>query len=906
MTIPHGTWFGAFEILTPLGSGGMGEVYRAHDTRLHRDIALKVLPKDFAHDAERVARFTREARLLASLSHPNIAAIHGIEEQHGEIALVLELVEGPTLADQLAAGPLSLASALSLAQQLAEAIEAAHARGVIHRDLKPSNLKVTVDGKLKVLDFGIAKALADDSAPQPPAPVPSFATTRSGFVIGTPGYMSPEQTAGGPVDRRTDIWAFGCVLFEALAGRRAFDGATVSDTLVRVLEREPDWEALPRSTPEALEHLLARCLRKDARQRLQDIGDARVEIEDLRITRARPATGRTRSPQRSVRRLALPWAFSVAIGIAAIAVFVWGLRRGGVAPAAAAHLIVELPPGVLLPLNTEHPVLALSPDGTELVFVGEEHGTRRLYARKLADPAARPIAGTDGAADPFFSPDGAWVTFFSGQLIKRVSVAGGAPLAIHAATEATVNRGATWITNDRLVFAASANSGLSEGSAVGEQGRAFSDWTYVTTEINAPYAWPSALPGGEKILFTDIVGDTPDESRVSVLSPADKHVRTLISGGTSARYSATGHLLFARAGSLYAVAFDAKRALTTGSETKILDSVIVEPNGAAQYAVSTTGTLAYVAGPAVTREYEVVWVDRAGKGVTLRDDGREYSFPRISPDGKELAVTSLIGSNYDVYILDLRTGALQRVTTAPGEDFEPVWHPGGTRLAISSEREDDEGPGLAWTNGAEFRLEFLLRTPGYGNWEFPTSWSPDGKWLAFTRRRAGAGVDVEMLPASGARTPVPFAADAASEFGAMFSPTSPHVAYVSNVSGREEVYLRPFPGPGTAVPISTNGGIEPVWRRDGRELFYREGNVLKSVKLTITTHGTLERGIPTTVFEGRYDRAPYGGRSANYDVSLDGQRFLMVRRKNLPQPTTIHVVLNWPDALLRHATPTER
>jgi serine/threonine-protein kinase len=902
MTITPGTRFGAFEILTPLGSGGMGEVYRAYDTKLHREVALKLLPKDFAHDAERVARLTREARLLASLSHPNIAAIHGIEEQHGEIALVLELVEGPTLADQLASGPLSLARALSVAQQVAEAIEAAHARGVIHRDLKPSNLKIRADGKVKVLDFGIAKALADDSAPQPSAPT-SLAMTRSGVVIGTPGYMSPEQTTGGPVDRRTDVWAFGCVLFETLAGRRAFDGATVADTLVRVLEREPDWDALPRSTPEALERLLSRCLRKDARQRLQDIGDARVEIEELRMTRESPAPGRTRPPQLSGRRLALPWAFSVAIAIATMALFVWGLRRGGVPAPAPAHLIVELPPGVVLPMDSEHPVLALSPDGTRLVFVGEERGTRRLYVRDLADPVARPIAGTEDAADPFFSLDGAWITFFRGLMIKRVAVSGGTPLAIHAATEASVNRGATWITSDSLIYAASPNSGL-QGSAVSEPPRGSGDWAYITTEINAPYAWPSALPGGEKVLFTDVVGDTPDQSRVNVLSRADKSIRTLISGGTCARYSATGHLVFVRAGSLYAVAFDAKRAQATGPERSVLDGVIVEPNGAAQYAVSATGTLAYVAGPPVARQHELVWVDRGGSAVRLRDDGREYSFPRLSPDGTQLAVTSPSGSNYDVWILDLRRGSLQRVTRASGEDFGPVWNPDGTRLAISSERENEEGPGLAWTNGPEFRLEFLLRTPGIGNWEFPTSWSPDGKWLAFTRRRVGAASDVEMLPTSGARTPVPFAAEPASEMGAMFSPTSPHVAYVSDVSGREEVYVRPFPGPGAAMPISTNGGIEPVWSRDGRELFYREGDALKSVKLT--TQGTFQRGIPTTVLEGRYERAPYGGRAANYDVSLDGNRLLMVRRKNLPQPNTIHVVLNWPDALLRRATPTAR
>jgi Tol biopolymer transport system component len=898
MNVTPGARFGSFEILAPLGTGGMGEVYRARDTRLHRDVALKLLPKDFAHDAERVARFTREARLLASLSHPNIAAIYGIEEHEGEIALVLELVEGPTLADQLASGALSLASTLSLAQQVAEAIEAAHARGVIHRDLKPSNLKITPDGKVKVLDFGIAKALADDSAPGSPGSE-SALTTRSGVVIGTPGYMSPEQTAGGTVDRRTDVWAFGCVLFEALAGRRAFDGMTISDTLVRVLEREPDWDALPRSTPEVLEQLLARCLRKDARQRLQDIGDARIEIEDLRTARTGLAGRPTRSARAPRPQSVLRWSLAALAVLALVALSAWRLLRGVVAPSAPVHFSIALPPGVILPMNTEHPVLALSPDGTQLVFVGEEQGTRRLYSRRLGDPAVQAIPGTEGAADPFFSPDGAWITYLSGLMIKKVAATGGAPVAIHASTPATVNHGAAWAANDQLIYAASANSGLAVGSAIGGRAQGFADWAYITSDSNGAYAWPSALPVGGRILFTDIVGDTPDDSHVNALSLGDKRIIPLINGGTSGRYSATGHLLFARAGALYAVAFDVKRARIAGPESRVLDSVVVEPNGAAQYAVSA-GTLAFVSGPAVTRERELVWVDRAGKAVTLRDDGREYSFPRLSPEGNRLGVTTIIGSNSDVWVLDLRTGAAQRVTTTPGEDFEPVWHPDGTRMAMSAEQQNDEGPGLAWTNLAELRLEFPLRTPGSGNWEFPTSWSPDGKWVAFTRNRAGAASDIEMFPTSGARTPVPFASSPASEAAAMFSPKSPVVAFVSDVSGRDEVYVRAFPGSGEPPPISTNGGIEPVWSRDGRELFYREGNAIKSVK--VGANGEVERGAPRTVFEGEFEFAPYGGRSANYDVALDGQRFLMVRRKNQPTLTTIHVVLNWPEALLnRHA-----
>lgn len=898
MTIVPGTRFGPFEIIGPLGAGGMGEVYRARDTRLHREVALKLLPKDFAHDEERVARLTREARLLASLSHPNIAAIHGIEEQRGEIALVLELVEGPTLADRLASGALPVDSAVAIARQVAEAIEAAHARGVIHRDLKPSNLKITADGKVKVLDFGIAKAL-EEQVPSALGTVPSSgATTRSGVVIGTPGYMSPEQTTGGVVDRRADIWAFGCVVFETLAGRRAFEGATASETLVRVLQQEPNWKALPREVPLELENLLGRCLRKDPRQRLQDIGDARIEIEELQAGH-RKTSAATSLPHRLVRRrMVLSSTLTAAFAVAVLLVFLWGQWRAPSASQKPAHLVVELPPEVVLPMDTEHPVLALSPDGTRLVFVGEERGTRRLYQRHIADPVARPMAGTDGAASPFYSPDGRWIGFFSGRSIKKVATAGGLPMTAHASTSITVNRGATWITTDSVVYAASPNSGLTQSSLAGEKLLENSAWAYVTPDHNAAYAWPHGLPNGRHVLFTDNGGDALDQSHVRVLSRRDRTIRTLVRGGTNPRYSPTGHLLFARGGALYAVPFNARRAQTRGSERRILDGVITEANGAAHFATSANGMLAYLAGATVSRRHELVWVDRKGVAQTLLGD-REFSFPRLSPDGGRLAVTSPTGANYDVWILGLGRKTLERVTTDPGEDFEPVWSPDGTRLALASETQGDEGPGLAWTISADYRLEHLLHTPGIGNWEFPTSWSPDGQWLAFTRDQAGAASDVEVLPTSGPRTPRQVVATAASESAAMFSPNGRWVAYVSDGSGREEVYVQPFPGPGTREQVSVNGGTEPVWSRDGRELFYREGSRLMMV--SVGGGVSFKPSAPATLFEGRYEAAPYGGRSANYDVSMDGRRFVMVRRKNLPAPRTIHLVFNWPDALLPRA-----
>ncbi len=908
MTIAPGTPFGTFEILAPLGAGGMGEVYRARDTRLHREVALKLLPADFARDPERVERLTREARMLASLSHPNIGTIHGIEEQAGEIALVLELVEGPTLADRLKAGPLPTDSAIAMARQIAEALEAAHERGIIHRDLKPANIKIATSGKVTVLDFGIAKALRVEAAvPATDAGV-SFATTRSGMVIGTPGYMSPEQATSGEVDRRADIWAFGCVVFEALAGRGPFAGATVAEILVGVLEREPDWKALPRDVSPALEDLLARCLRKDARHRLQDIGDARIAIEEMQAGHARAFTSLLLPRRQSFRRSARAWTIATGLMVLALSLAgLWGVRQRAVPVASPAQLVVQLPPGVVLPLDTEHPVLALSPDGTVLVFVGESGGTRRLYQRALRDAESRPIPGTEDAASPFFSPNGDWVGFFVASTIRKVATAGGPPVTVHASTPMTVNRGASWMGADSVIFAASANSGLTLSSMAGAPPLPHSKWVYITRDVNAAYAWPEALPDGRTVLFTDNGSDervsTPAQSRVSALSRTDKAVTTLVNGATSARYSATGHLLFARTGALYATYFDANRARINGPERRILDSVIAEPNGAAHFAVSASGVLAYIKGGTIVRQHELVWVDRQGTAVQLLDNGRAFSFPRLSPDGNRLALGSPTGANDDVWILDLTRKTLDRVTSHAGEDFEPVWNPDGSRLAMASERNDDEGPGLAWTISANFQLEGVLRTPGIGNWEYPTSWSPDGKWLAYTRDRAGSASDVELLPTSGAPVPVPFAATAASEMAGMFSPSGRWMAYVSDATGRNEVYVQPFPGPGAREQLSANGGTEPQWSRDGRELFYREGARLMAVPVGVGA--ALTPGVPVMLFEGRYDQSPYGGRSANYDVAPDGRHFLMVRRKRPTEPTVIHIVFNWPAALLARQEATK-
>ncbi len=882
-----------------LGEGGMATVYLARDLRHERNVALKVLRPELAAVLGG-DRFVQEIRTTANLQHPHILPLFDSGTADGFLYYVMPFVDGETLRTKLnRETQLGVDEAVRITREVADALDYAHRHGVIHRDIKPENILLH-DGRATVADFGIALAVSAAAGGR---------MTETGLSLGTPHYMSPEQaTAKKDLDSRSDIYSLGSVLYEMLTGDPPHTGASAQAIILKIVadEARPVVE-LRKWVPPHVAAATAKALERLAADRFETAKAFADALANPAFT-WHPADARTSwGGERGLfwKRATLG-ATAIAAGMTALALWGWFRPTSLPAHSPGGFFTVELPPGVTLPLDPEQPVLALSPDGTRLVFVGEAHGSRQLYVRDLVGPVALPIDGTENASGPFWSPDGAWITFFSGGMIKRVAVGGGAPLAIHAATEPTVNRGATWITNDRLVYAASPNSGLSQGTTVGERPQGHDDWAYVTTDINAPYAWPSALPGGRRVLFTDVVGDTPDRSLICVLSLADKKVSTIVNGGTTARYSATGHLLFVRSGSLYATLFDADHATASGAERKILDGVIVEPNGVAQYAVSGTGTLAYIAGPVVTREFELVWVDRSGGAVTLRDDGREYSFPRLSPDGTRLAVTSPTGSNYDVWILDLLRGSLQPVTTAPGEDFEPVWNPDGTRVAMSSEPEGEEGPGLAWTTGPDFSLAFPLSTPGIGNWEFPTSWSPDGKYVAFTRRRADAAIDVEMLPTSGPASPIAFASDPPSEYGAMFNPNRqlPYVAYVSDVSGREEVYVRPFPGAGHTWAISANGGFEPQWSRDGRELFYRQGDALKSVKFTVSP--TLEPSAPTTLFEGKYTRAPYGGRSANYDVSNDGRRFLFVRRKNLPQPTAIRIILNWPAVLLGPAASTSR
>jgi eukaryotic-like serine/threonine-protein kinase len=921
MVLTLGSRLGPYEILLPLGAGGMGEVYRARDTKLGRDVALKVLPEAFAKNGERMARFRREAQVLASLNHPNIATIYGLEESNGTCALVMELVEGPTLAERIAGkqpltrpasggppsplgrgaggeglqpSPLPLDEALPIAKQIAEGLEYAHERGIIHRDLKPANVKVRPDGTVKILDFGLAKALEETPAAASinTSPTISAAATREGIILGTAAYMSPEQARGKTVDRRCDIWSFGALLFEMLSGKQAFAGEDVSHTLAAVIMKDPDWSALPATTPASIQRLVRRCLSKDPKQRLRDIGDARIAIEETLA--GSPDVGAVREPPLQsaptpIGRRALPWALAAVLALVLVALIIGNTLRQPLIPTRPiARLLVNLPPADHLALGLT-PVLAMSPDGTRLVYVGNRGGSRQLYVRPLDRFEATPIPGTEGAETPFFSPDGQWVGFFADGKLKKVSLSGGVVMTLCSAPE---NRGASWGPDDTIIFAPSITLGLFRVSAAGGTPRPL---TFLDRKKGDLFhRWPEILPGNRAALFTISTGGSSDKARIGVLSLETGETTRLVEGGTYARYVPSGHLVYARAGELLAVPFDLKRLEVTGPPVTILKGVSMHPiAGAAQFSFSGDGSLAYVPGGSKVGERTLVWVDRDGAPQPLPAPQRPYLFPRLSPDGQRLAV-SIQGANSGLWVYDLGRGTLSRLT----ESILPPrsnWTPDGKHVTFASAQSG--AMDLYWTpadgSGAVERLTTSE------NFQVPGSWSPDGQVLAFSEADPTTGWDIWMLRLQGDRKPRPFLQTPANESGPLFSPDGHSVAYGSDESGRNEIYVRPFPGPGGKMQISSDGGTEPMWARNGRELFYRNGD--KMMVTAVETQPVFAASRPKLLFEGHYETG-IGPFEAGYDVSPDGQKFLMIKASEQePAATQLNVVLNWSDELRRLA-----
>ena len=846
----------------------MGDVYRARDTKLGREVAIKVLPDVFAQNPERLARFGREARLLASLNHPNIATIHGLEESGGVNYLVMELVPGQTLAERLTPGPVEVEESLRICTQIAEALEAAHEKGVIHRDLKPANVKVTPDGKVKVLDFGLAKALADDDpgANISSSPTLSAAGTREGVILGTVAYMSPEQARGRKVDKRTDIWAFGCVLYELLTGKQTFqsrdrEGAdTVQDIIARILQGEPDWSALPETTAVKIRDLLRRCLQKDLRRRQQHIDDARIEMEEALTAPATAAPAAAAVPARTGWRRAIPLVLGSLVLIAITGLAVWNLRTP--APRPLTRLTLTLPETERLGARGAgmiEPVVALSPDGTRLVYIANQ----QLYLRPMDSLEARPIPGTEGAIYPFFSPDGQWVGFFADAKLKKVSISGGAALTL---CDVATSRGGSWGTDETIVFGKVA-TGLSQVSSAGGTPQELT----TLKEGETQHFWPHSLPGGEAVLFSVWTGSL-ETSRIEVHSLETGERRVLIQGGTHARYAPTGHLVYAQAGTpgtLLAAPFDLERLEVTGAPFPIVEGVLQSPvSGLAQFSFSSLGALVYVPGSVQTVEYTLVWVDRTGAVEPLAAPPRQYRNPTLSPDGQQLVVT-IPAAPADVWVYDIPRTTLTRLTFE-GDNRLPIWTPDGERVTFRSDRAG--GPwNLFWKpadgSGTAERLATSDRN------QTPSSWSSDGQVLAFFEGRGGEDEALWTLPMEGEREPRLFLQTPFQESSGMFSPDGNWLAYVSNESGKNEIYVQPYPGPGGKRQISTNGGAEPVWARDSGELFYRNGSQMMAVE--IATELTFSAGTPKLLFEGNFQ--PSAGNLANYDVTPDGQRFVMIQ-----------------------------
>jgi dipeptidyl aminopeptidase/acylaminoacyl peptidase len=878
---PTGRMLGHYRIVQKIGEGGMGVVYRGQDIRLGRPVAIKVLRQELATNPERVARLKREAHILASLNHSNIAAIYGFEEDGENSFLAMEFVEGATLADHIAHGRLRTREAIDVARQIGRAIEEAHDKGIVHRDLKPANVKITPDGTVKVLDFGLAKALEDE----PDSNGSSFADvkTRDGLIMGTAAYMSPEQTRGLRVGRETDIWAYGCVLFEMLTGKKAFSGRTPADVEVAILAGEPAWELLSPDTPPSLRTLLHCCLEPEPKKRLRHIGDAHLLLEAATESSALSSERARAAHKRRGRQWLLAMSGLVAIGLLGAIAFPRFVAR--VDQPGPMHLPMA-PPLPLRPNLRFGPSVAVSPDGRAVVYVLESGTTTMLYLKRLEDVEARPMQGTEGARTAFFSPgSGEWIGFYDedGRKLKKVSVRGGEPIPI---MEADFQRGAVWASDDTILFASS--SGLVRVPASGGKPQS------VTTAGASEHGFPTLLPGGRVVLFTRQPdrGNYDDEADIMAVRLPDGTPKVVLRSAYYPRYSMTGHLIFVQGDAVLAAPFDTESLEVTGPSVTVLkDLWISKVNGYANLAFSDTGTLVYISGGPHPSQATLVSVDRTGKDTTLIADRRAYRLPRVSPDGRQIALT-LIDRQLDIWIYDLNRQTLNRVTDSPAWDGYPIWERGGRWITFSSMR--DGLPSIYRQDLVNGTVEQLVKTnsPAYS----AGSWSPDGKRLAYAEEDPQTGFDIWIYSLD-TRSRQPFLRTPFNEANPEFSPDGRFIAYESSEEGRQtDVYVRPYPAINPRKKISTNGGTEPRWGPNGRELFYRIGGKLMAVDIQTTPE--LVAGVPSELFEG-----PYGG----YDVLPNGRSFVMVREMAADDPPTrINLVVNWFEELKQLVSSTKR
>lgn len=914
MALSPGTRLGAFEISRLLGAGGMGEVYRATDTKLGREVAIKVLPEEFAQDRARLTRFEREARTLASLSHPNIGALYDFQEEDNCRFLVLELVEGETLADRIARNPIPVKEALPLFAQIAEALEAAHDQGIIHRDLKPANIKITEDGKVKVLDFGVAKSLHPITIPSSSSETtsdgvsPDEAITVEGVILGTAAYMSPEQARAQDVDKRSDIWAFGCCLYEALTGCRAFEGDTFSDTMVRILANEPDWNATPRNIPSKVESLIRKCLQKDLTQRLRDIGDARLEIMDAMTSGENGTAARVMAAGRHFgqRKGTVAWIAALSVSTLFLLALVFFLMNNDQGPRTSnTHRAFSITFDDPKPYFGLGGGFEISPDGENLVFVARKGNTTQLYVRPIPQHTAYPIPGTEGAALPFFSPDGKWIGFsyFSEDeqwKLKRIPLEGGTPTTL---CNLAGFFGASWGDEDFIVFAAEGDfvpQGLYKVPASGGEPELIASPRAEDNEFS--FRDPVILPGSEEVLFTIHEGGPASNSSIAVLSMETRTHRTLVRRGVCPRYTPSGHVVFAQAGNLRAAPFKTLNRHRPDAEdganqsVSVLEDVEMDfTRGRAFYSISNDGLLVYApSASGVSRNRTLAWIDGhegAASLVPLNLRAADYQNPRLSPDGNSLAVAILTETGTDIWTCDdLDRGALSRLTHG-GSNGSPIWTADSRKIVFASDRDGLYNAYWLAINGQK-KAERLWVSDD--RQQVPVACAPDGTILL--NEWNGTDVNIVALSPGPEGSTRPLITSPYTDGAATISPDGKWMAYASyERSGRPEVFVTDFPEARRRTQVSTRGGGGPLWSNDGRRLFFRRDRQMMAVEVQTEPefHVLREEVFFEYDFDSSYSR--------QYDIAPDGRFLVRQAPESSGKPTELRVQEGWFDILQRRA-----